>query len=157
MTVTFTHGPNLTLWCAQRLWMLLVPLCLVIGSFCSSTALADEPLDHVSHSAWEYPVASADLTVQARRTTPVLQAYLTRLSEQPWGQGLAKQGKKVFETPESEVKRTVIGCSPRRGVRATDDDAHLPSHIGRVDQVALVVSLLPGVPAGRAPPCGCAI
>jgi hypothetical protein len=140
------------LWCARRLCMLIVPLCLVLCSFWSSPALASEPLDLASAQETECPVKSVELTVLARRTTPVIQAYLTRLSEQPWGQGLAKQGKKVYETPESEVRRSVIGCSPRRGVRNTDDDAHHAAHIGPVDQVVLIVSLLPGVPAGRAPP-----
>lgn len=151
MTVTASSGPNLLVWCARRLWRLVLPLCFAVGCLCVSPALASELPMHGGLDA-DCPVTSVELAMHARRTAPVMQSYMCRMPEQPWDPGLAKQGKKVDETSESEVKRTLIGCSPRHGGRNADGDPHLSAPVRRRNRVASGLSLLNGVPAGRAPP-----
>jgi hypothetical protein len=131
---------------------MVLTLCLAAVSLYASPALAGEPTHNSSVQDTDCPVASVELAAHARRTTPVVQAYMCRMPEQPWDPGLAKQGKKVDETSESEVKRTLIGCSPRHGGRNADGDPHLASHVSTKDQRTPGLSLLNGVPAGRAPP-----
>ena len=153
MTVTALPRLNLLMWCAHRLWRMVLPLCLAAVSVCASPALAGESTYNISVQDTDCPVASVELAAHARRTAPVVQAYMCRMPEQPWDPGLAKQGKKVDETSESEVKRTLIGCSPRHGGRNADGDPHLSLHFFAKDQRTPGLSLLNGVPAGRAPPC----
>jgi hypothetical protein len=151
MTVTALSEPNLFARHARRLGWMVVTICFALAALCSGAAFASEP-QSTSVLETECPVASVEPAVHARRTAPAMQSYMCRMPEQPWDPGLAKQGKKVDETSESEVKRVLIGCSPRHGARNADDEPHLSSRVRPRNRVAQGLSLLNGVPAGRAPP-----